>query len=54
MNIRVGFLTVSQGKQLSLTLMAIFIGEPGLASFIRAKDDGVVVVTNGAISYAEL
>jgi len=35
-------------------LMAIFIGEPWLASFIRAKDDGVVVVTNGAISCAEL
>jgi len=32
--------------------MAIFPGEPELASFIETKDDGVV--TTGAISHAKL
>jgi len=38
------------------TLMAIFSGEPELAGFIEAKDDGrlEVVLTTGAISHAKL
>jgi len=33
-------ISVSANKSLSFHLMAIFPGEPGLASFIGAKDDG--------------
>jgi len=36
-------------------LTAIFPGEPGLAGFIEAKDDGVVVTTGAiSISHAKL